>query len=725
MDAHSTRLTGPVRSRSSQSPSPSHSASASATSSVHHNRTKLPPTATASDAPLPFPSPFSDTTTTRDGALTSNDDLDSISARRGGSDSDEESEEEEEYDDSSMRTFTASRLGNNAERSNAKIKSEGLVKVEPSEGGKDGGSGSGGGGGVGGGVSQVPGIVVKEDTGKNIFTENMQTSGAYSAREESLKREEEAGRLKFVCVSNDGIDEHMVWLIGLKNIFGRQLPNMPKEYIVRLIMDRNHKSVMVIRRNLVVGGITYRPYVSQKFGEIAFCAITADEQVKGYGTRLMNHLKQHARDVDGLTHFLTYADNNAVGYFIKQAQSNALPAIPRAELNRATSPSRPPHLGSRALLCWGQLDIVPHAVRYSALGIEIALGHKISRLIVLLNSCFGLYKRDSLREKTMARLEATLVTLFYAYVWNFSGKNVILCSTWNHPTFFGWSEIEEGDNNYIKDYDGGILMECKMDPKLPYTDISTMIRRQRQAIDEKIRELSNCHIVYAGIDFQKKEAGIPKKIVKVEDISGLREAGWTPDQWGHSRFKTVNASGDNASNQKSLTMSMRALLKASLRFFQSSSYLGFILIEVAMHDHPDAWPFKEPVDARDAPDYYDIIKDPMAIAGGMLFTYKDVYLVNIKWIHVLEGDLKTMSKRVESEQYYVTFEMFLADVRRMFANARTYNSPETIYYKCATRHGYTRWKPISRAKFNLVSNLVPKSSIDKLQSGRVYILLKL
>lgn len=63
---------------------------------------------------------------------------------------------------------------------------------------------------------------------------------------------------------------------------------------------------------------------SQKFGEIAFCAITADEQVKGYGTRLMNHLKQHARDVDGLTHFLTYADNNAVGYFIKQVQFSSM-----------------------------------------------------------------------------------------------------------------------------------------------------------------------------------------------------------------------------------------------------------------------------------------------------------------------------------------------------------------------------------------------------------------
>jgi hypothetical protein len=46
-----------------------------------------------------------------------------------------------------------------------------------------------------------------------------------------------------------------------------------------------------------------------------------------------------------------------------------------------------------------------------------------------------------------------------------------------------------------------------------------------------------------------------------------------------------------------------------------------------------------------------------------------------------------MSKRVESEQYYVTFEMFVEDVKRMFSNARTYNSPETIYYKCATRYG--------------------------------------
>ncbi|XVE73030.1 hypothetical protein DITRI_Ditri11bG0085300 [Diplodiscus trichospermus] len=533
MDSH---LTAPSRSRGSQTPSPSYSA----TSSLH--KRKLAAASSEDHAPPSSFPPSSFSADTRDGALTSNDDLESISARGADSDSDADDSEdavvdddEDDFDnenDSSIRTFTAARLesGSGSAR-NTNLKTENsTVKIENADGGKGGeapGSVVAMGAAAAGG-STMAGISTKEDV--KIFTENLQTSGAYSAREESLKREEAAGRLNFVCYSNDGVDEHMVCLIGLKNIFGRQLPNMPKEYIVRLLMDRSHKSVMVIRSNQVVGGITYRPYVSQKFGEIAFCAITADEQVKGYGTRLMNHLKQHARDVDGLTHFLTYADNNAVGYFIKQGFTKEI------------------HL-----------------------------------------------EKDR------------------------------------------WQ-------GYIKDYDGGILMECKIDPKLPYTDLSTMIHRQRQAIDEKIRELSNCQIVYPGIDFQKKEAGIPKKAIKVEDIPGLKDAGWTPDQWGHTRFRALIVSTDNATNQKQLTDFIRSLLKS-------------------MHEHVDAWPFKEPVDARDVPDYYDIIKDPM--------------------------DLKTMSKRVESEQYYVTLEMFIADAKRMFANARTYNSPETIYYKCATRHDHT------------------------------------
>ncbi len=81
-------------------------------------------------------------------------------------------------------------------------------------------------------------------------------------------------------------------LVGLKTIFSRQLPNMPKEYIARLVLDRRHRSVAIVRRDgAVLGGITYRPFGPQRFGEIAFCAVTANEQVKGFGTRLMNHTK--------------------------------------------------------------------------------------------------------------------------------------------------------------------------------------------------------------------------------------------------------------------------------------------------------------------------------------------------------------------------------------------------------------------------------------------------
>ncbi len=38
---------------------------------------------------------------------------------------------------------------------------------------------------------------------------------------------------------------------------------MPRAYIARLLMDRSHRSVVVVRGMHVVGGITYRPFHSQ------------------------------------------------------------------------------------------------------------------------------------------------------------------------------------------------------------------------------------------------------------------------------------------------------------------------------------------------------------------------------------------------------------------------------------------------------------------------------
>lgn len=129
--------------------------------------------------------------------------------------------------------------------------------------------------------------------------------------------------LSFQVFTNDGTRESNIALITLKNIFSRQLPKMPKEYIVRLVMDHRHFTLAILLDKKIIGGICYRPYNEQKFGEIAFCAISGEVQIKGYGTILMNQLKSHVQK-HRLEYFLTYADNFAIGYFQKQGFSKNL-----------------------------------------------------------------------------------------------------------------------------------------------------------------------------------------------------------------------------------------------------------------------------------------------------------------------------------------------------------------------------------------------------------------
>ncbi|KAL2911493.1 histone acetyltransferase [Polyrhizophydium stewartii] len=133
---------------------------------------------------------------------------------------------------------------------------------------------------------------------------------------------EREGLVSFRVVCNDSQDDSMILLTGLKNIYQKQLPNMPKEYIARLVYDKNHHHMAVVRKPLtVLGGITYRPFEKRNFAEIVFCAITSTEQVQGYGSRLMSHVKDYVRETYDIWNFLTYADNYAVGYFKKQVRT--------------------------------------------------------------------------------------------------------------------------------------------------------------------------------------------------------------------------------------------------------------------------------------------------------------------------------------------------------------------------------------------------------------------
>lgn len=52
---------------------------------------------------------------------------------------------------------------------------------------------------------------------------------------------------------------------------------------------------------------------------------------------------------------------------------------------------------------------------------------------------------------------------------------------------------------YIKDYDGGTLMECVIVQRLSHTRLPAMLQAQKQALDSRIRQYSKSHIVHCGL----------------------------------------------------------------------------------------------------------------------------------------------------------------------------------------------------------------------------------
>ncbi|KAK9396394.1 histone acetyltransferase KAT2B [Crotalus adamanteus] len=276
------------------------------------------------------------------------------------------------------------------------------------------------------------------------------------------------------------------------------------------LFDPKHKTLALIKDGRVIGGICFRMFPSQGFTEIVFCAVTSNEQVKGYGTHLMNHLKEY-HIKHNILNFLTYADEYAIGYFKKQGFSKDI-KVPKAK-----------------------------------------------------------------------------------YV------------------------------GYIKDYEGATLMGCELNPRIPYTEFSVIIKKQKEIIKKLIeRKQAQIQKVYPGLSCFKD--GVRQ--IPIESIPGIRETGWKP------------SNKEKGKEPKDLD--------------QLYSTLKNILQQVKSHQ--SAWPFMEPVKRTEAPGYYEVIRFPM--------------------------DLKTMSERLKN-RYYVCKKLFMADMQRVFTNCREYNPPESEYYKCA------------------------------------------
>ncbi|KAI5811459.1 hypothetical protein DFH27DRAFT_605562 [Peziza echinospora] len=331
-------------------------------------------------------------------------------------------------------------------------------------------------------------------------------------KESNAKIEERNGEIEFRVVNNDNSRESTIILTGLKIIFQKQLPKMPKDYIARLVYDRSHLSMAIVKKPLeVVGGITYRPFKGRQFAEIVFCAISSDQQVKGYGAHLMSHLKDYVKATSDVMHFLTYADNYAIGYFKKQGFTK-----------------------------------------------EITLDRKI------------------------------------------------------------WM-------GYIKDYEGGTLMQCSMIPKIRYLESSKMLAKQKAAVHAKIRAISKSHIVHPPL---KQFRNGPCKVDPAM-IPALKESGWSPEM-------------DELAREA----------KHGPHYAQLQHLLN------ELQNHQSAWPFLQPVNPDEVQDYYNVILEPM--------------------------DLATMETRLEAD-HYATPEDFIHDAGLIFKNCKKYNNETTTYYKNAVK----------------------------------------
>ncbi|KAF9232734.1 Bromodomain-containing protein [Melanogaster broomeanus] len=181
---------------------------------------------------------------------------------------------------------------------------------------------------------------------------------------------------------------------------------------------------------------------------------------------------------------------------------------------------------------------------------------------------------------------------------------------------------------YIKDYEGGTIMQCTMVRKVDYLDKANIMAQQREAVIAKIREKSKSHIIYEGLpEFQ--EGALEGVTVDPKDVPGLRESGWTQGMSTFSRSTPKSA---------------------------EHNFLHRLLGDLKAH--PNAWAFLNPVNGEEVVDYYEVIKRPM--------------------------DFNTMEHKLNTNQY-PNLKSFVDDTQLIFDNCRLYNPEGSVYVKHAAK----------------------------------------
>ena len=211
-------------------------------------------------------------------------------------------------------------------------------------------------------------------------------------------------------------------------------------------------------------------------------------------------------------------------------------------------------------------------------------------------------------------------------------------------------------------------MECRLDPRAAktYANLPEVLREQRAAVDAAVRGRSQSHVVWKGLERFREQ--------KKEGDAGSEKGAGTAAAAAATTTTTTTTS--TASPPPSLLVGRTwrpASEPGALDAFAHS-----LLCELAAHE--DAWPFLEPVDAREVPDYHQVVKDPMDFSTLKKRLAADGELFRAAAEKAEESGQKNLRGR-----FYSTLDVFVADARRIFSNARAYNAADTIYSKLASR----------------------------------------
>lgn len=172
---------------------------------------------------------------------------------------------------------------------------------------------------------------------------------------------------------------------------------------------------------------------------------------------------------------------------------------------------------------------------------------------------------------------------------------------------------------YIKDYEGGTLMQCGMVPRVRYLEVHEMLAKQKEMILARIRSISKSHIVHPGLQVFKRlaEAEAHDNGDTADSKNGLVTVNGSSSFGGEDQEEYIRAvkaqfkvdpSSVPGLRESGWTPEMDVLSRRPKRG-PHHGLMRSVLAELT--NHQSAWPFVLPVNGDEVPDYYGVIKQPM------------------------------------------------------------------------------------------------------------------